>query len=559
MKYQKLIFIFLFFLLSQLSLFVFAQGTGYFQIQSDPQASIFLDGKVMGKVPDMGSLLLKNVPTGTHELQIVKEGYKVHTKIIEIRPNEIQFHSVVLTPKVGALLIETDPVECTIEIPQLGIVKSKKNEEPLEIPAIPIGNYKISFAASGKKISYNLNIEEGARKHLMVNIMHNEIKEGQPVLTWRKTYSGGIEDEIFARSIIQTTDGGYMIAGYKSGFFEAYGYDTNAWIAKLNSDGNIVWEKTYGGESYDDANSVIQSTDGGYTVAGITKSKGARDAWIIKLDNLGNIIWNKTFGGEKDYRFLNKAAHNLLYKGSESIIETTDGDYVVTGNISSKDSDEESAWILKLDSSGNQIWERIYSRNKYCSAHSILQGTDGGYIVAGYSLGKNEDEVGVWIFKLDSNGNMIWEKIYGKRQLDWASSIIQTIDGGYVVAGFSQPFVKTSDVWIFKLDNQGNIVWEKTYGGDKHDGAFSIIKTTDGGYAIAGYTYSKGVDGHEAWIIKLDNNGNIIWDKAYGGREVQCAYSIIQTTDGGYAIVGTGLNNNTFILKLDSEGNLISD
>ncbi|MFZ2330427.1 MAG: PEGA domain-containing protein, partial [Atribacterota bacterium] len=281
MKYQKLIFIFLFFLLSKLSLFVLSQGTGYFQIQSDPQASIILDDKVIGKIPDTGSLLLKNVPTGTHELQIVKEGYKVHTEIIEIRSNEIQFHSVVLTPKIGALLIEAEPVECTIEIPQLGIDeknKGKKTGKIWELSSIPIGNYLINLTASNKRVSYSFEIEEEISKCLLVNILDNEVKEIKRVATynWEKTYGGSKDDE--ASSIIQTADGNYVVAGYT----ESKGAGRkDAWILKLDSVGNIIWDKTYGGRENDSINSIIQLNDGNYVVAGYTESKGAgrKDAW----------------------------------------------------------------------------------------------------------------------------------------------------------------------------------------------------------------------------------------------------------------------------------------
>jgi len=215
MKYQKVFFVFfLLTLISLLYLFVFAQGVGYIQIKGDPGANVFFDNKPVGKThPESGSLILKDVSAGIHELKIVKEGYHPHSEKIDLKPNEVYFYEVSLKPKTGSLLIETVPVDCIIRIPQLGIDqvnKGNKTERYWEI-SVPIGKYSINFTSSGKKVKYDLEIEEGARKHLLVNILNNEVKELQPVLTWDRTYGGSGYDQ--ANSIIQTADGGYAVAG----------------------------------------------------------------------------------------------------------------------------------------------------------------------------------------------------------------------------------------------------------------------------------------------------------------------------------------------------------
>ncbi len=413
-------------------------------------------------------------------------------------------------------------------------------------------------------------------------------------MVWEKAY-GGIEED-YALCIIQTTDGGYAVAGSTS---SVNGRDTNiykkyAWVIKLDSYGDIVWAKAYGGSEYDSASSIIQTADGGYAIAGGISYRGTvySDFWVIKLDDLGNlnpelgvvhktkseaevtesppifqpslshslslvdlpesIIWEKTYGGiEEDY--------------VSSIIQTTDGGYVVAGRTSSKGSGAYDAWIIKLDSFGSIDWEKVYGESGYDYAISIIQTTDGGYAVAGLTQSKETDYIDGWIIKLDNKGNIDWEKVYGESEEDVAISIIQTTDGGYAVAGYT----KSKDAygnaaWIFKLDNKGNIDWEKIYGGSKSDGASSIIQTTDGGYAVVGYNSSKRAGGYDVWIIKLDSYGDIFWDRTYGGSGHHVASSIIQTIDGGYAVAGGNTpkgadSMDAWIIKLDNVGNIVLD
>ena len=211
--------------------------------------------------------------------------------------------------------------------------------------------------------------------------------------------------------------------------------------------GRIVWDRTYGGSGYDEAWSLIQTTDGGYAVAGYTSSKGAGgyDAWVIRLDQEGNKVWDKTYGGSQD-------------DGAWSLIQTTDGGYAVAGYTSSKGAGGRDFWVIKLDSQGNIVWDRTYGGRRDDLANSIIQTTDGGFVVAGFTCSKGAGRADAWIIKLDSEGNKKWEKTYGGSMADSINSLIQTIDGGFVVAGFTySKGAGNSDVWIFKLDRWGNL------------------------------------------------------------------------------------------------------
>ena len=314
----------------------------------------------------------------------------------------------------------------------------------------------------------------------------------------------------------------------------------------------LTWDRTYGGRSDDGASCLIQTTDGGYAVAGLTSSKGAGNAdfWLIKLDHQGNMIWDRTYGGSgSDW--------------ARSLIQTTDGGYMVAGPTLSKGAGKSDFWVIKLDYQGNMIWDRTYGGSGSDWAWSLIQTTDSGYAVAGLTNSKGAGNVDFWVIKLDHQGNMVWDRTFGGSDDDGAYSLIQTTDGGYAVAGVT--FAKgagNADFWLIKLDHQGNMVWDRTYGGSNRDCANSLIQTTDGGYAVAGWTRSKGAGKSDFWMIKLDSQGNMVWDRTFGGsNDDGDPSSLIQTTDGGYAVAGAtsskGAGKSDFwVIKLDAQGNL---
>jgi len=371
---------------------------------------------------------------------------------------------------------------------------------------------------------------------------------------WANTYGGSSDD--YAYSIQQTSDGGYIVAGYTNSFGAG---GTDAWVLKLDANGNVQWQKTYGGSSDDYAYSIQQTSDGGYIVAGYTESFGAgyADVWVLKLDANGNVQWQKTYGGSG-------------WDEAYSIQRTLDGGYIVAGWTDSFGAGGTDAWVLKLDANGNVQWQKTYGGTYDDYANSIQQTSDGGYIVAGrtYSFGAGGTDV--WVLKLDSSGNVQWQKTYGGTYDDYANSIQQTSDGGYIVAGVTKSFrAGNADVWVLKLDASGNVQWQKIYGyepGDfipysRNDSANSIQQTSDGGYIVASYG-NFGLDRTvRSKVLKLDANGNVQWHKTYGGYNYDSANSIQQTSDGGYIVAGVtksfGAGNaDVWVLKLDSNGKI---
>jgi hypothetical protein len=343
-----------------------------------------------------------------------------------------------------------------------------------------------------------------------------------PPTEWNKTYGGANIDA--AWSMIQTSDGGYALAGYTESF-GAGGQDF--WLVKTDSVGNMVWSQTYGGANNDEAFSVIQTSDGGYALAGYTQSFGAggQDFWLVKTDSFGNMVWNQTYGGANNDE-------------AWSVIQTSDGGYALAGVITLPDWSYDFL-LIKIDSVGNIIWGKIYGGAYGDWALSMIQTSDGGYALAGYTQSFGAGGQDFWLVKTDSVGNMVWSQTYGGASDDWAWSVIQTSDGGYALAGMTKSFgAGLNDFWLVKTDSVGNMVWNKTYGGASDDWAFSVIQTNDGGYALAGLTQSFGAGGQDSWLIKTDSAGNMVWSQTYGGASGDAAFSVIQTSDGGYALAG---------------------
>ena len=351
-------------------------------------------------------------------------------------------------------------------------------------------------------------------------------------------------------SVQETSDGGYIIVG----FTESFGAGkADIWILKLNSDGEIEWQKTYGGDFGDEAYSIQQTIDGGYIVGGITESfgKGKKDFWVLKLSSSGTIEWQKTYGG---------SGNDI----ARAIQQTSDGGYIITGLTESFGAGDYDIWILKLSPNGNIEWQKTYGDDSVNASCSIQQTNDGGYIVAGYTIVSNTHDM--WVLKLSSSGNIEWQKTYGGNKVDSAISIRQTNDGGYIVAGFTESFgAGGKDIWILKLNPDGEIEWQKTYGSYYNDVATSIQQTNDGGYIIGGSTenvFIRGIYGKANFLIlKLTPLGDIEWQKIYGGQREDRVLSIQQTMLGEYIVAGYTSSYGSgwadfWVLQLSSQGDI---
>ncbi len=262
--------------------------------------------------------------------------------------------------------------------------------------------------------------------------------------------------------------------------------------------------------------------------------------------------WERSFGVGEHY--------NRAY----SIAPSADGKYVVGGNTYSLDSHNYYSWLIKIDLFGKEEWHKEFSEFGNDLIFSVTNTSNQGYIAAGYtSLDSDTLENEVWLIKIDAQGNLQWNRTYGVAGNDKAFSVIQTSDGGYVFTGYTASLGDNfGDFWLVKVDAQGNLVWSKTYGGAGTEGAYCVIQAKDGGYAIAGQTNTFGNGANDAWLIKTDASGKIEWNQTYGGIADDGVYSLIQTSDGNYVAAGYSYNvqNNQYtawLVKTDSLGNLV--
>ena len=378
---------------------------------------------------------------------------------------------------------------------------------------------------------------------------------------------GGSENE-FAFDIHQISDGGYIIGGQTAsndGNVTGNHGDEDFWIVKLNKNGSIKWQKALGGLGDESAFSVQETKDGGFVAAGqagfssgqVTGNHGMLDVWVVKLDVSGTLRWQRSFGGSnRDF--------------ANSIQQTTDGGYIVAGGSFSNDGDVTvhhgpniyaDYWILKLDSTGIMQWQRVYGGSKGDIAMSVRQTFDGGYIVAGNSFSTDGDVKNVhdsvygdfWILKLDTQGKIQWQKAFGGSDYEQANSIVQTADSGYAVAGWNRSPNDGDvtgnhgdyDFWIVKMNAKGKMQWQKSLGGTGGDVGYSIKQTPDDSYVVAGGTSSNNGDvsgnhgKQDFWLAKINSKGKLLWQKALGGSEFENAHSVDLTKDGGYVMAGS--------------------
>ena len=389
-----------------------------------------------------------------------------------------------------------------------------------------------------------------------------------PTKLWDKTIGGnGYEDEV---KVMTTSDGGYILGGSSASNASGQKSEnskggTDYWIVKLSSSGVKQWDKTIGGNSADYLYDIWQTTDGGYVLAGYSASNasgdksenvsGGGDAWIVKLSAAGSIQWENTLGGDNG-------------DGAYNILQTTDGGYIFSGYSASGISGDKSEvtrgnadfWVVKLNSDGGKAWDHVYGGNDFESNGYISATADGGYILGGTSVSgvsgdKTQASFGMtdyWVVKLSSSGTKEWDRTFGGDNSDTFGAIVQTSTGEYLVSGESSSGVSgnksadfvlspANDFWIVKLDASGDKVWDKTYGGALFNRFSSLALTFEGGFVFGGWSLSNAPAGpfdYDYTIIKASADGLNQWKKSFGGPDEDRLYSVHPTPDRGYIVAG---------------------
>jgi hypothetical protein len=388
-----------------------------------------------------------------------------------------------------------------------------------------------------------------------------------------KTF-GGTKNES-AQSITKTSDGGYAILGYAQStdgdISNKQNESFNYWILKFDENNTLLWQKNYGGIEDDRGSKIIETTDRGFAVLGfsessdgdVTQNAGAQDFWVSKLDNSGNISWQKSFG----------------FAGADkgiSILQAKDNGYLLVGVLdvsasegqgSSKSTFKKHAggdyWVIKIDASGTKEWSRYYGGSFTDTPYDVIQTQDNGYIILGSSdsndidISENRGSYDFWVVKISETGTLVWEKSFGGSEIDEARAISRTDDGNYMIVGDTRSNdldvsknKGAADLWIIKISPTGNLIWEKTLGGSSFDVGRSIYQTQDNGFIISGS--SRSADGdvsvnqgqNDAWVLKIDANANLEWQKTIGGTDIDFAFDAIELDDKTVIVVGESNSSN---------------
>ncbi|MEW6378533.1 MAG: hypothetical protein AB1611_02870 [bacterium] len=369
------------------------------------------------------------------------------------------------------------------------------------------------------------------------------VRAGALPSMWQVNYGGKLDDS--AQAVQQTSDGGYIVVGWTRSF----GGDQDCYIIKLNSNGEEVWPETkrYGGKGNQRANAVVQTSNGGYIIAGVTDSteSGMEDCYLIRLDRDGNRVGNdKTYGGSSD-------------DSANSIQKTSDGNYIIAG--STKSFGGQDCYIVKFDSNLQEIWSRHFGTDGNDSLNFIQETSDQGFIAAGWTQSFEGSNRRSSVVKLGSDGSVNWYRTFGGGIHDAAYSVAEISGVGYLVAGVASSPPTGDNCYVRKLDKSGSFIWEKTYGGSGDDAAYSLQLTSDGGYVLAGEKSSSGTNGKDCYCVKVDYLGDTAWEKTYGWSGDDICYCIQPTKDGGYVLAGATLTAayglELYIIKTDSKGN----
>ena len=342
-------------------------------------------------------------------------------------------------------------------------------------------------------------------------------------------------------------------------------YYGDIWVTKLDNLRNIIWQKCLGGNSYDNIGNISQTIDGGFIIVGNTQSgelpgfhftlNGNTDILVVKLNSSGDVEWQKCLGGS-------------LSDNGFDILQTIDGGYIIAGSTDSFDGDLDgffssgngSCWIVKLNNSGIIDWQKRIGGNGSDVAKCIKQLPNGGYIFTGFTTSTNDayatnqGNYDVLVVRTDTTGNIIWQKCYGGTNNETSENIQLTNDGGFIIAGTSNSNDGNvtnnngdSDFWIVKLDTIGGLEWQKSIGTAGKDTATYVQQTSDNNYVVSGIInefQDEFINIGDAYLIKLNSSGNEMWSKTLGGSMKDKANSVTQTIDGGYLVSGYSYSND---------------
>lgn len=420
----------------------------------------------------------------------------------------------------------------------------------------------------------------------------NLAAQGPPEIEWQRCFGGSGSEE--ARSIRQAPDGGYIVISASNstdGQVVGLHGDDDIWAVKTDAEGGLEWQRALGGSSGDFPKSVLIASDGGYLICGSTFSadgdvstnQGGRDAWLIKLTNNGDIQWQRTYGGSGSDWFA-------------ALVQLANGNMVLAGETTSSDGDvsfnhgDKDMWVVELDPDGAILWETSLGGNGMDAGHFIGVTSDGGYLIQGTTSSNNGDVSGnhgaidLWVVKLNDSGTMVWQRCLGGSGAEYEGGFALTSDDGCLVVGAttSNDGQVTGfhggifDGWAARLAADGSLLWQRTYGGTGNEHLEGCSLLGNDGFLLLGGTDSNDGDvtgapsSYDYWLLRVDGTGAIIWQRLLGGSGIDIPFEMANTADGGCILAGgTGSNDgdasgnhggfDAWVVKLGPEGTAVPE
>ena len=364
-----------------------------------------------------------------------------------------------------------------------------------------------------------------------------------------KTTAGQTDFYNRGNAVKQTPDGGYIVAGRTVSFGDG---GIQAYLVKTNATGETIWSKDYGDRGSEEALSIQVTHDGGFVFTGFSNSiNGKGDVYLVRTDSNGDTLWTKVYGG-------------LGIDGGNSVWETKDHGFIIAGETYSYGHGTINAYLIRTDKKGDTLWTRVFGGNGIEQANSVQETDDGGFIFTGRTNSFGAGDYDVYLIRTNNKGRKLWMQTFGGTGSEEGRSIQQTNDGGFIITGYTESYgMGGADVFLVRADENGNQLWTRTYGGATDDFGKAVQETRDGGFIIAGSSnsFGKGID---TYLIRTDAEGNSVWEYTYGKESDDFGNSVDQTKDGGYIIGGTTVRSsngetlekikNIYLVKTNASG-----
>jgi len=404
-----------------------------------------------------------------------------------------------------------------------------------------INEYNLLEVSLNQYLYYQVEIEDywGLKSR-------SNVEKGSSWFLFENQYGQGNHD--YGRSIIEYSDGGYVCAGNSSTSGNEYG---DLLLLKIDESGEEEWMHNLSFSPSDRANMLLESFDSGIIIVGKTVSpiNDSKDILILKTNQSGHVEWYNNYGNDED-----EEAHHIY--------SLNDNGYIICGQSIEKNTGFNMLLLLKVDLDGNQVWSKTYGGNGDDFGYSVIEENDGSYLVAGMTKSSGDFNGDAWLLKIDSNGNEVWRRLYGGTDIDLVRHLTRTSDGYAMIGNTTSYGSGNNDIFVIKVDYEGIQQWSSTFGGVGTDIGRKIINYNNEGFVLIGYTDSFGEgNGFNNWLIKIDELGNVIWDKTFGGDGNDRALSGIKTSDNGFILSGFSDSNssdlpNVYLVKTDENGNI---